>query len=192
MSALRPGGSIGLRPRHLAAWRRVNFSGNDFEQSRRRESPAPQVPDCQWDALKHLCGCCRTIMISAPATPAPIPPLPRASLTGASPDPPRSTSDRRSEVLRGGSGEAPARLRPNQREWASGLAIGHRSLVFRRRRGRPSQPGSPRAKRRALGAVQRPGVIPAPSQRPPSAAHGCRCRNRGSPPTEPNWATTQP
>src|ERR1039458_7608863 len=38
----------------------------------------------------------------------------RASLAGSSPDPRRSTSDRRSEVLRGGSGQAPVGLR---RDW---------------------------------------------------------------------------
>jgi hypothetical protein len=27
---------------------------NDLAQSRRREWSAPQVPDCQWDALKPL------------------------------------------------------------------------------------------------------------------------------------------
>ena len=39
------------------------------------------------------------------------PPVPRAGLTGHSPDTRRSTSDRRSEVLRRVSGEAPGRLR---------------------------------------------------------------------------------
>ena len=107
--------SFWLRPcpadTHLAAWRRANSSASDFEQSRRGESPAPQVPDCQLDALKYLCGCCQITIISAPAMPSPTHPLPRASLTGASPEPPRSTSNRRLEVLRGGSGECPASVR---------------------------------------------------------------------------------
>jgi hypothetical protein len=42
----------------------------------------------------------------------------RAGLAGSSPDPRRSTSDRRSVVLRRGSGEDPARLAPCQQEWA--------------------------------------------------------------------------
>ncbi len=57
--------------------------------------------------------------------------LPLPCRERAPPVPPRSTSNRRLVVLRGGPGEAPARLRPNQREWARGLAIGHRSLVLK-------------------------------------------------------------
>jgi hypothetical protein len=46
------------------------------------------------------------------SNPAPVRP---AGLTVASPEPPRSTSDSRSEVLRGGSGEATVVLRVHQR-----------------------------------------------------------------------------
>src|ERR1035438_3750181 len=44
--------------------------------------------------------------------------LPR-SLAGSSPDPPHSTSDPGSEVLRGGSGEVPGSIRGCRREWAA-------------------------------------------------------------------------
>jgi hypothetical protein len=46
------------------------------------------------------------------------------SLAGASPDPPRSTSDRQSEVLRGGSGEAPARPARGTGAVSEGIAGG--------------------------------------------------------------------
>jgi hypothetical protein len=45
-----------------------------------------------------------------------------AGLAGASPEPRRSTSDPRSEVLRRGSGEAPGRLATNPHEWAGRAA----------------------------------------------------------------------
>jgi hypothetical protein len=46
-----------------------------------------------------------------------IPLYPNRDHTVTSPLPPRNTSDRESEVLRGGSGEVTARLRGCKREW---------------------------------------------------------------------------
>jgi hypothetical protein len=79
---------------------------NDLGQPGRRPSSVTEVPGRQWDTLKPLyCGCMKTI-IRPPAMPSLTAPVPHAGPAGVSPEPSRSTSDRRSEVLRGGCGEA--------------------------------------------------------------------------------------
>ena len=66
----------------------------------------------------------------APQTAEPVAPYsptaapgPPAGLPVASPEPPRSTSDRRSEVLRGGYGEAPEGLRGHERAGGDAVAL---------------------------------------------------------------------
>ena len=55
-------------------------------------------------------------------------PRARAGLAGDSPETGRSTSDRRSEVLRRVSGGATARLAPRQQKWAGKVAVGEEPI----------------------------------------------------------------
>ena|ERR1039458_7096638 len=59
-----------------------------------------------WEVVTGLAG--RITHQAVPRLPAPYCSNPHRSVPRASPEPPRSTSDRRSEVLRGGSGGATA------------------------------------------------------------------------------------
>ena len=89
-----------MRSPENSLWSRCLRQNSVFFVHRIFTSPATQVPGCQWDAIKCLrCGC-RVTPIRPPAMPSITTPVPRAGLAGPSPESPRSTSDRRSEVLR--------------------------------------------------------------------------------------------
>jgi hypothetical protein len=75
---------------------RICSSSNDWAQSGRRESRAPEVPRCQVDAQTALPGRHPRTSITVPKMPA------LTLLTGR--ESPRSTSNPQLEVLRGGSG----------------------------------------------------------------------------------------
>jgi hypothetical protein len=79
------------------------------QQSRRRDSPATEVPACQQDAPKPLSCGCRVTIIRPSAMPQLTVLAAPAGLPVASPLPRRSTSVWLTEVLRRGNGEATVR-----------------------------------------------------------------------------------